>query len=341
MLNISPKLKHYTIPIFIPHAACPFQCVFCNQKKISDQLNIPSSKDIENTINNHLLTLPKENAFIEIGFFGGSFTAIPFQEQEKYLEIASKYISKGVVKEIRVSTRPDFIDNNILIMLKKYGVRTIELGAQSMDEEVLANSGRGHKVEDIVEAALLIKNAELNLGLQMMIGLPFDTLEKSKQTAIQIINLKADCSRIYPTLVIKDTILEKLYQQNKYNPLSIEEAVEWTKEIYNIFLNSDTKVIRVGLHPSEGLTKGNSLIAGPFHSSFRELVLTKIWNDLFKRINLENNLKKITIFVAKDQLNYAIGYNSTNKNELLKIYSSVVFKTDDSLKGNIFYVNYN
>ncbi|OIP04042.1 MAG: hypothetical protein AUJ97_03315 [Bacteroidetes bacterium CG2_30_32_10] len=334
-------MNHYNIPIFIPHAACPYQCVFCNQKKISGQLNIPSINDIENTINNHLLTLPKENAFIEIGFFGGSFTAIPFQEQEKYLKIASKYINRGVVKEIRVSTRPDFIDDNELNLLKKYGLQTIELGAQSMDEQVLAHSGRGHKVEDIVNASVLIKNAGFNLGLQMMIGLPFDTIEKAKQTAKQIISLQADCTRIYPTLVIKDTALELLYQQNKYFPLSIEDAVEWTKEIYNIFVNSNTKVIRIGLHPSEGLMKGDSLIAGPFHPSFKELVLTQIWNDLFKKIKNEKKLKKITIFVAKEQLNYAIGYNSTNKIELLKFYSFVVFKTDNSLKGNNFYVNYN
>jgi len=132
-----------------------------------------------------------------------------------------------------------------------------------------------------------------------------------------------------------------LYQQNKYFPLSIEDAVEWTKEIYNIFVNSNTKVIRIGLHPSEGLMKGDSLIAGPFHPSFKELVLTQIWNDLFKKIKNEKKLKKITIFVAKEQLNYAIGYNSTNKIELLKFYSFVVFKTDNSLKGNNFYVNYN
>jgi histone acetyltransferase (RNA polymerase elongator complex component) len=210
-----------------------------------------------------------------------------------------------------------------------------------MDEEVLSNSGRGHKVEDIIKASELIKKSGLNLGLQMMIGLPYDTLEKTKKTAIQIINLHADCTRIYPTLVIKDTILERLYYKHTYKPLSLDEAVEWTKEIYNIFLDSNTKVIRIGLHPSEGLTSGDSLIAGPFHASFKELVLSKIWKDIFSQYKFENESKRITIYVAEEQLNYAIGYHSVNKNELKKKYMHIFFKTDHSLKGNNFYVNYN
>ncbi len=341
MLEGNQNIKHYTISIFIPHAACPYECVFCNQKKISDQLKSPSLDEIKNIINNHLKTLPNTNANIEIGFFGGSFTAITLLEQEKYLKLAYEYLIDGKVKGIRISTRPDFINKRIISLLKKYGVSTVELGAQSLDEEVLANSGRGHKIEDVINASELIKKSGMKLGLQMMLGLPNDTLEKAKQTAFHIINLQADCTRIYPTLVIKDTVLEKLYYQNKYKPLSIEEAVEWTKEVYNIFLSSNTKVIRIGLHPSEGLTSGDSLIAGPFHPSFKELVLTKIWMDSFLELMIEHNSNKITIFVADDQLNYAIGYNSANKNEFLKKYSYVLFKTDNKLKGFNYYVNYN
>lgn len=334
-------IKHFTIPVFVPHAACPFQCIFCNQKKISGQLSRPSLEEAKNIIDKHLLTLPKNNSHIEIGFFGGSFTAIPINEQEQYLRVAAEYLKKGSIKGIRVSTRPDFIDKDIIALLQEFGVKTIELGAQSFDDEVLVLSGRGHKSTDIIHASKLIKDSGLGLGLQMMIGLPGDTLEKARKTALQIVNLNADCTRIYPTLVIKDTILESLYYQKKFVPLSIEEAVEWTKEIYTIFLNSNTKVIRIGLHPSDGLTKGDSLIAGPFHQSFKELVLTEIWKDRLLTIKFQQDFKKIIIYVAADQLNHAIGYQSANKKALLKKYDDVLFKIDRFLKGNSFYVNYN
>jgi histone acetyltransferase (RNA polymerase elongator complex component) len=329
--------KHFTIPVFIPHAACPFTCVFCNQKKISSHSTSPTPEETNNIILNHLSTLPEDNAIIEIGFFGGSFTAIPVEEQVKYLEIAADYFEKGKVHGIRISTRPDFIDEKRIGLLKKYGVNTIELGAQSLDDEVLAKSGRNHKAEDVINASVLIKASGVNLGLQMMIGLPADTLEKAKSTAIKIVRLNADCTRIYPTLVIKDTELESLYNSGEYTPLSLEDAIIWTKELYYIFEKSDTKIIRIGLHPSDGLFKGDSLVAGPFHPSFRELVLS----NRFKEYAFEPGNKKITIFVPVNQLNHAVGYNSENKTGLIKKYGNIEFKIDHSLKHYSFYVNYN
>ena len=232
--------KYFTIPIFIPQLACPFQCIYCNQRSISGTLTEPTEQEILKIIELHLSTIPLLNSHIEVGIFGGSFTCLPENDQEKYLKIIQPFFESGVIQGIRLSTRPDYITENILNALKKYNVTTIELGAQSLDDEVLKLSGRGHKAKDIINASKLIKQNGFSLGLQMMLGLPGDTLEKSTRTAKAIVSLKADNTRIYPTLVIKNTVLEKLYRENNYTPLSLMEAVEWTKEVYKILTDDDS-----------------------------------------------------------------------------------------------------
>ncbi len=313
--------NHVNIPIFIPEMACPHQCVFCNQQKISGTINAPKPAEIKEIINKYLSTLNK-NIETEIAFFGGSFTGIPIKLQEEYLIEAHKFIKSGKVNSIRVSTRPDYIDENILQILKKYGVKTIELGAQSTDNYVLNKSGRGHNFEAIKNSAILIKSFGFELGLQMMIGLPGDTREKSIQTALDIVALGADNTRIYPTLVVKDTELEKLYITGKYVPLQINEAVSITKELINIFHKNNIKVLRVGLHPSEELTPENSFIAGPIHNSFKELVLTDIWKDILTE-KLNNFMPSEYKFVVNsNQINYAVGYKKSN----IKYFYSKGFK---------------
>jgi len=210
-----------------------------------------------------------------------------------------------------------------------------ELGAQSLDNDVLKQSGRGHKAEDVDAAAKLILEYGFSLGLQMMIGLPGDTLQKSLYTARRITDLKADNTRIYPALVIKDTKIEELYRNGRYQPLSLEEAVSWSKELLIIFEEANVNVIRIGLHPSEGLIKGDELVAGPFHPSFRELVLTEIWHDLLKPLFKEES-QKIEITVAPDQLNYAIGYQGRNRTFLLNHFKTVKFIPNDNLTGRNF-----
>lgn len=197
-------LKHYTIPIFIPELACPHQCVFCDQRKISGQQEIPNIDDINKKIKAYLKTIPEKRSRVEIGFFGGSFTGLPMDQQEMYLKAAAEFVKGRRVEGIRLSTRPDYINREILDLLKKNKVITIELGAQSMDPGVLAKSGRGHSVEDIEKASKMIIDDGFELGLQMMIGLPGDTLEKAKHTAKKIVELGARNTRIYPTLVIKE-----------------------------------------------------------------------------------------------------------------------------------------
>lgn len=334
------KTKHYNIPIFIPELACPFQCIYCNQKKITGQLKVLSPDEVKQIIDEHLKTIPYKNSIVDVAFFGGNFTGIPLLEQENYLKVVQPYLSEGKIKGIRLSTRPDYINDEVLNLLKKYNVSTIELGAQSMDNNVLKISKRGHTVEDTISASEKIKKYGFSLGLQMMIGLPGDNLESSVFTAKKIVELGADNTRIYPCLVIKDTKLEEHFYQNKYTPLTLEEAVKQTKEVYSIFEKAGVTILRIGLHPSENLLNGKYLIAGPFHQSFKELVLTEIWNDILNPLLKTENKENLQISVSPSEFNYAIGYKSKNKKLLNKFYKKVVFKTDPKLEGRNFHVDY-
>jgi histone acetyltransferase (RNA polymerase elongator complex component) len=252
--------------------------MFCNQGRISGCLHQPDQDEIREIIESRLATMLPGNR-VEIGFFGGNFTGIDRGLQETCLSIAQEYITKGFVDGIRLSTRPDYISTDSLALLGKYSVKTIELGAQSMDDEVLRLSGRGHSATDIRYASALILKSGFRLGLQMMTGLPGDTLEKSIFTARQIVSLGASETRIYPTLVIRDTRLEELYHSGLYSPLSLDEAVAWTVPLIRIFETSGIRILRVGLHPSDYLLKGNSLVVGPFHVAFGEMVYSELWKD--------------------------------------------------------------
>lgn len=328
-------MKHYNIPVFIPELACPNQCIYCNQRHISGQLQAVKPEEIKQIIEQHLDTFIKPSQ-IELAFFGGSFTGIDEKDMITYLETVQPYIEQGEIESIRISTRPDYINERILDILKKYKVKNIELGAQSLDEDVLNFAKRGHTVKDVENASKMIKSYGFALGLQMMIGLPLDTVEKSKQTASKIISLGAESTRIYPTLVIDNTELADLYREGKYKALSLEEAVEWTAEIYKIFSKTDITILRVGLHPSESLIKGEHLLAGPFHVSFKELVLSKIWREKLSNIPVDSK----NIFVNPREINYAIGYNSSNRKMLREKNINVKFIADSSvLKGEFVIQN--
>ncbi len=331
--------KHYTIPIFIPELACPFQCVFCNQEKISGHQNIPDENEIRQTIIEHLKSFKRKKRTVEIGFFGGSFTGIPIEEQKHYLGIVQPFIDSGEVNGIRLSTRPDYINKEILDVLKKHRVTTIELGAQSMDDEVLEKSYRGHTSKQTEQASEMILDNGFELGLQMMIGLPGDTREKAVFTAKRIIELGASNTRIYPALVIKGTAMHKWYDEGKYIPLSLEEAINRTKQILPLFEEAGVKVLRVGLHPSEGLLSGHELIAGPFHQSFKELVLSEIWYEQLKPLLNKDEGRNLIIYVPKKERNYAIGYGAKNHKMLLEKFGKVEFVVHTSLQGRDFSVS--
>lgn len=324
--------QHYTIPIFIPEKACPYRCIYCNQYAIANQNTLPSLTEVKDKIETYLSTFP-ENAKKKIGFFGGSFTGMSIEEQNLYLDPAYSYIKQGKIAAIQLSTRPDYITEDILENLKKHGVETIELGAQSLDDEVLKLSRRGHTATDVRKSAKMILDHGFRLGLQMMAGLPGDTFEKTMNTAREIVELGAHCTRIYPTLVIRGTKLEELYQAGEYEPLSMDEAVQWSKELMKWFNANDVTILRVGLHPSEGLLTGKDLVAGPFHVSFKELVLSACWKELLQEKIDNKQGNTLTVSVPPEQINAAIGYEASNKKWLQQSFKMVFFKADENLSA--------
>ena len=265
--------RHYIIPIFISHVGCPHQCVFCNQDKIARTLEKEVTGDeVRSTVEEYLKTINRKNSTIEISFFGGTFTAIDVNKQKELLKVAKEYKDKGYIQKIRMSTRPDAINKYILDYLKDYSVDIIELGVQSLDNEVLRLSGRGHSAEDVYLASKLIKQYGFTLGHQIMPGLPGDDFNKDVETARKSIEMKPDICRIYPSLVIKETPMEDMYNKGIYVPYTVKEAVYISKEIYKLYKEANVNVIRIGLQPTDTITLGKDVIAGPFHPAFRELV---------------------------------------------------------------------
>lgn len=317
---------HYTIPIFIPEKACPFKCVYCNQFNITNRTDAVNVNDIKSIVDMYLATIP-QNAIVRIGFFGGSFTCMPVEEQSAYLSAVQEYVNRRVVSEIQLSTRPDFINDEILSNLKNNHVTIIELGAQSLSDDVLKLCGRGHTADDVENASRLINSYGFDLGLQMMLGLPGDSFETSFMTAKKIVEFGAKYTRIYPTLVIKNSYLEKMYYEGVYKPLSLYEAVSWCKNLVAFFNENNVNILRVGLHPSEGLLSGESLVTGPFHVSFKELVLTELWHDKINSIvEGKTYSDEVTIFAPETEMNYAVGYGGKNKKYFSSLFPKLKFK---------------
>lgn len=263
-------MKKGNISLFIPHLGCPHKCSFCNQNTITGKQIQPSADDVRAAVET---ALRKKNYDYEIAFFGGSFTAIDREYMLSLLKAAYDYVKDGRVNGIRISTRPDCIDEEVLDILKKYGVTSIELGAQSMDDEVLRANFRGHTAEDVENASRLIKSYGFELGLQMMTGLYLDTDEKAIETAKKLIALSPDTIRIYPTVVLKNTYLAKLYEDEIYKPQTVDDAANLCTKIVPMFEKVGIRVIRLGLHSSPELKK--NMIAGAFHDSFGEIVKSR------------------------------------------------------------------
>ena len=264
--------KQYIIPIFVPHLGCPNDCVFCNQKSISGQTKQVTREDVKKTIENHLKYV-KENSIVEVAFFGGSFTGIEKEKQIELLSTAYEYIKNKKVQSIRISTRPDYINRDILKTLKKYKVKTIELGVQSANDYILKKAERGHTFEDVKKASKMIRFYGFNLGHQMMVGLPESTHLDEINTAKQLIKLKPKMVRIYPVLVIKGTKLEKDYNEGKYKALTVVQAVETCKELVKLFVKKKIEVIRIGLQPTDVISspenEASEVVARTVSSSIR------------------------------------------------------------------------
>ena len=330
--------KQYIIPIFVPHLGCPNDCVFCNQKSISGQTKQVTKEDVKNIIEEHLKYIKKDSK-VEVAFFGGSFTGIEEEKQEELLSTAYEYIKQKKVDSIRISTRPDYIDKKILKRLKKYKVKTIELGVQSANDYILKKAGRGHTFEDVVKASKLIRWYGFELGHQMMVGLPESTTVDEINTAKQLIKLKPKMVRIYPVLVIKNTKLEKDYNDGKYKPLTVTQAVEVCKELVKLFVKKHIEVIRIGLQPTDTITNPeedkSEVVAGPFHPAFRQLVESGMWYDVIveKIKQLNTKVKEVVVTVNPADVNNVIGQRKDNINNLRDVYDvNLIVKADEKIK---------
>lgn len=295
--------KHMVIPIFVPHMGCPHDCIFCNQKKISGYQTSFNEQNVRDQIESYLSS-SSHIKHIEIAFFGGSFTGISFEEQHDYLKLATEYIHKYHLEGIRLSTRPDMISTDILDLLKLYPVKTIELGVQSMSNEVLEASFRGHSSDDVINASKLIHSYGFNLGLQMMLGLPNDTIERSLKTASAIIHLNPAMVRIYPTLIIKETPLELLYQQNKYKPFSLQVTIDLCAKLLTRFESAGITVLRIGLQTTDSIQVDKDIVAGPYHPALRQLVTEKILLD--RILESSKSIKEPILIEANSKLYQAL-----------------------------------
>ena len=334
--NIINKENQYTIPVFIPHKGCKNECVFCNQRKISGTLKSPTYNDVKKIIEERLCDLEKncKNKKIQIAFFGGSFTGLDIKEQEEYLKIAYSFIVSNRVESIRLSTRPDYINVKILKMLKKYGVKSIELGVQSMDEEVLNKSKRGHTSLDVARASKLINLFGFSLGHQIMIGLPGSTKEKEVFTINKLLEFKPKDLRIYPVYVISPSELYDMYEDSRYKPLTIEDAVERTCAVMKECQKSNVRIIRIGLQSTDEITASNKKILGPVSDNFAEYAISRIIRDTFDKIihdlvEQKKDVGVIDLLVDNKYLSMAIGPKRINK-----IYLNDKYKVKINIMSN-------
>lgn len=315
-------MRKGNISIFVPHLGCPCACSFCNQKTITGAQDSPTAQTVIDAVET---ALKRKDYKYEIAFFGGSFTAIDRQYMLQLLKPAYEYVKNSRVEGIRISTRPDCIDEQVLELLKNYGVTSIELGAQSMDDEVLSLNRRGHTALDVVNASRLIKSYGFELGLQMMTGLYGSTNEKDIDTAKKIIALSPDTIRIYPTVVLRGTYLAELYLNGNYNPPNAEESAELVSQLVPMFKNANIKIIRLGLHASADIKK--NMLAGGFHDSFGELVKSKIF--LNKILALAP--ADYTVYVNERSLSKLKGNKKSNIYLLMERGYNIKIITDNSI----------
>ena len=308
------------IPIFIPHYGCEHSCVFCNQHRIA---NVSVTKDYSSTLRSLNATLNSSLTTLcsQLAFYGGSFTALPVAVQDELLDAAQPFLDRNPDNSVRLSTRPDYIDSSIVDRLKKFGVATIEIGAQSMCDDVLLKSRRGHSATDVIRAAGAIKSSGLELIVQMMTGLPGDSVEKSVSTAKRLLALKPDGVRIYPTVVVKDTELSVMWQNGDYAEHTVEGAVVLCTELCAIFEEGGVPVIRIGLHANETLSAGDA-VAGAYHPSLGELVYSRMYFN--KTVPLLCGVppgSDVKIAVEKGQVSSMIGYKRQNIEALKQKFS--------------------
>lgn len=298
------------IPVFVPHLGCPNDCVFCNQRRISGSTEPATADTVREAIEG--AGPAPEGMRRQLAFYGGSFTAIPVEEQLALLNAAKAYLPRGDIHSLRLSTRPDAIDIPTLQRLREYSVETIELGAQSMDDEVLRLSGRGHTAADVENASRLIKANGFRLILQMMTGLPGDSDDKALETAKKIIALRPDGVRVYPTVIVRDTALYDLWRVGRYKEHSVEDAVRVCARLLPLFDQAGIPVIRLGLNPTEELSSG-AAAGGAYHPALGELVKSRIMLNRARKLLADIPAgSSVTIAVHKSKVSQMVGQHRQN-----------------------------
>ncbi len=349
--------KHAIIPVFLPHEGCPNDCVFCNQKVITARPGLPEPAAFRTMVDTYLETISGRGIeTVEIAFFGGSFTGMPDAVQNTYLEIAGIYKSRGSIGKIRLSTRPDYIDDRILENLRSHSVDIIELGVQSLDDTVLRLSNRGHDCAAVYESAALIKSYGFELGIQLMIGLPGDSREKCVASAEKAAAIGPSIARIYPTVILRGTELEQMYINGDYRPLDQDEAIVTAKAMCLILRKAGVNVIRIGLKSSDFIAEGREALGGTYHPAFRQLVESEIVKDIleaqlngllaeltsnpgeFSSVFHESPPRRICFMGDSDSLSDMIGHKKSNRLYFEQKYSPMefTFKTDTSLEKGSF-----
>ena len=325
--------RHINVPVFIPHLGCPNQCVFCNQRTISGVVEFDADGFLE-TVEAALSTVGEDDE-VEIAFFGGSFTGIDRRLMLELLEGAKSFVDEGRVKSLRCSTRPDYIDQEIIKILKKYGVTTVELGLQSASDRVLDITKRGHSFADEKRACELIKNSGISLVGQMMIGLPGATPEDEIETARFILDSGASAVRIYPTVVFHKTALADMTHRGEYKPLSLEEAVERSKEVLKVFVGQDITVLRIGLCSSENLRSDETYLDGPNHPALGEIIEGEVYYDILREKIARMQVKgaELVVYAPKGAVSKALGHGGRNKKRLVNEFGIKRLKVleDESL----------
>ena len=307
-------MKKGNIALFVPHNGCPHQCSFCNQRSITGVLSQPTQEDVSLAVKTALAS--KKDCDYEIAFFGGSFTAIERGYMVSLLKAAHEYVTSGAVSGIRISTRPDAIDEEILAVLAQYGVTSIELGAQSMCDDVLKANLRGHTAQDVENASRLIKQGGFSLGLQMMTGLYKSDREKDIYTAEKFIEIRPDTVRIYPTVTLRGTLLGELFESGEYKPSSLSESVDLCALLLEMFGKNNIEVIRLGLHYSDELIQG--MLFDNYHPAFRELCESKLMLGRFTQLCEEKGIRGgfCEVRVAPSCVSKFIGQKRANVNSI-------------------------
>lgn len=309
-------MKRLIVPFFITHQGCPHRCIFCDQARIAGgEEALPSAAEIVARIAAYRASAGAESA--EVAFYGGSFTALPRDKQQQLLAPLQALMQRGEVSSVRVSTRPDAINDSVAAFLLERGVRTVELGIQSMDDAVLERAERGHGAEDVKKAFRCLHAADIVVGAQLMPGLPSDSPEIALRSLREVLALGPSFLRIYPAVVLAGTGLERLYRAGEYLPLGLDAAVALCKTMLRESTAAGVPVIRIGLQPTDDLNRDGVVIAGPYHPAFRQLVEAALWYDF---LNMETKdippASDISIRCAPSRISDVTGHKRCNVRRL-------------------------